>query len=179
MQRFQLSRRLRGDVELDLCLACEGIWFDQFESAQLAPSAVVALLRLMTQARPRGAAARLGERLICPHCADPLVKSMDWSKNGPFSYHRCPRWHGRYSGFASFLQEKGLVRHLDRRERQTLSVQVGVYQCPNCGAPVDVQHDIACAYCGSAVAWRDVAGLAKALDAKDAPPAPEITPVDG
>ena len=43
-QRFE--RLLHGDVELDLCFHCQGIWFDDFESVQITPGGIVELFKL-------------------------------------------------------------------------------------------------------------------------------------
>jgi Zn-finger nucleic acid-binding protein len=32
MHPHRFRRKLGGEVELDLCAACQGIWFDSFES---------------------------------------------------------------------------------------------------------------------------------------------------
>ena len=47
MAVHRFARQLNGEVALDLCFACQGIWFDEFESAQLAPAGVLELLSLI------------------------------------------------------------------------------------------------------------------------------------
>ena len=150
MQRVQLARRPRGELELDLCIDCRGIWFDQFESSQLTPGAVQSLVEVIQRKPVEGHAIR-HERLHCPRCADRLIHGADLSKNGHFAYDRCPHWHGRFTTFAAFLLEKGIVRQLAQAERKALAIEVGALQCPNCGAPLDIQHRAACQYCGTRI----------------------------
>lgn len=43
MSAHRFPRKLNGDAELDLCFACQGIWFDDCESPQLAPAGVIVI----------------------------------------------------------------------------------------------------------------------------------------
>src|SRR5262249_19009719 len=45
MEGQDFERNDRGQVRVDLCFRCQGIWFDHLESVQLAPAAVVELFR--------------------------------------------------------------------------------------------------------------------------------------
>src|SRR4029079_11437305 len=45
MQTLELPRRAVGSLQIDLCYACCLIWFDQSESTQLAPAAVLELFQ--------------------------------------------------------------------------------------------------------------------------------------
>ena len=45
MQAQALEKHEQGTVQLDLCFACAGIWFDHLESVQLAPAAVIELFK--------------------------------------------------------------------------------------------------------------------------------------
>ncbi|RYF19596.1 MAG: hypothetical protein EOO33_19290, partial [Comamonadaceae bacterium] len=40
-----------GTLELDLCFACQGLWFDPKENTRLAPSAVLELFELLHERR--------------------------------------------------------------------------------------------------------------------------------
>ena len=71
MERRAFSKKPDGGIELDLCFACHAIWFDQYESAQLTPGAV---LDLFAQIHTHhGQPPRpLGEALRCPSCKERL-----------------------------------------------------------------------------------------------------------
>ncbi len=51
MQRFVFVGSLHHDIELDLCFTCQGIWFDRYESAQIAPGGIIELFRLIHDRR--------------------------------------------------------------------------------------------------------------------------------
>lgn len=160
-QRFQ--RQLHGEVELDLCFACQGIWFDEFESLQITPGGIIELFRLIHAHRddPR---QPLAEPLRCPRCDDRLLHGLDVSKDGGrFNYHRCLQKHGRFTTFAQFMIEKGFVRQLSPLEIRQLSAKVGTVRCSGCGAPVDIRQDHACGHCRAPIAILDPAAVEQAL----------------
>ena len=45
MDSLTFARRVHGALHVDVCWPCQAIWFDQYESAQLTPSAVIDLFR--------------------------------------------------------------------------------------------------------------------------------------
>ena len=45
MTAQKLASAAGGLVEIDLCFACRGLWFDPLENLKLMPSAVLALFR--------------------------------------------------------------------------------------------------------------------------------------
>ena len=47
MAKHRFARNLHGEVVLDLCFPCQGIWFDGFESAQLTPGGIIELFKLI------------------------------------------------------------------------------------------------------------------------------------
>ena len=51
MSTHRFPRKTGGEVELDLCFPCQGIWFDEYESLQLAPSGVIDLFKLIHEHR--------------------------------------------------------------------------------------------------------------------------------
>ena len=159
-QRF--ARQLHGEVELDLCFSCQAIWFDDFESVQLTPGAIIELFRLIHQHRDD---QRLAWRdsLNCPRCDERLLHSMDVARGGRFNYHRCLQKHGRFTSFAQFMIEKGFVRQLSVAEIDQLKARIGSIRCTGCGAPVDIRHDNACGHCRSPIAILDPDAVEQAL----------------
>jgi hypothetical protein len=161
MQPVALRRKLGGEVTVDVCTSCQGIWFDAYESLQLAPVAVVELFRLI-HASPPGQRNPLATALTCPRCAGDLDHARDIVRSGRFNYYRCAE-HGRFISFAQFMVEKGFVRQLTPGELKQLRPEVVQLRCSSCGAPVDIRRDSACAHCGAPLAILDADAVAKAL----------------
>lgn len=156
------ARQLHGEIELDLCFSCQGIWFDDFESAQLTPGAIIELFRLIHQHRD-DQRLPLRDSLNCPRCDDRLIHSLDIVRSGRFNYHRCLQKHGRFTSFAQFMIEKGFVRQLTVTEIDQLKARIGSVRCTGCGAPVDIRHDYACTHCRSPIAILDPEAVEQAL----------------
>ncbi|MBL0170453.1 MAG: hypothetical protein IPP90_06910 [Gemmatimonadaceae bacterium] len=159
-QRF--ARHVHGDVTIDMCWVCHAIWFDQYESAQLAPAAVIALFRRIHEHRAQAPSA-LGEHLQCPRCQSALVLTHDRQRNTRLSYHRCPLGHGRLTTFMQFLREKEFVRSLTAAEVETLKATVSQVRCSSCGALINLGIDVACSYCRAPLAMLDADAVEKAL----------------
>lgn len=151
-----------GEVAVDLCFGCQAIWFDQFESLQLAPTGVLTLFRMIHERRddPR---QPWPATLDCPRCGDQLMQGFDLSKNGRFSYHRCLQGHGRFTPFSSFMIEKGFVRQLNGAEIAELAKKVQIVRCSGCGAPVDIRQDTVCSHCHAPIAILDPQAVKEAL----------------
>jgi Zn-finger nucleic acid-binding protein len=152
-----------GMVEIDLCFACQGLWFDPQENTRLAPAGVLQLFELLhqhqsTQRHP------VAQRLQCPRCPQPLTAGYDVAKGGRYVTYRCGARHGRFSTFGSFMVEKGFVRHLSELEIKALALRVGTINCTSCGGAVDIRKDHACPYCRSALALLDPDAVGKALE---------------
>lgn len=154
MKSCNLERHDHGIVQIDLCFPCAGLWFDHMESAQLAPAAVMELFksihdRLHDQRQP------LRHDMDCPRCRSGLILSYDLGKAGRFSYFRCPRNDGRFTPFLQFLREKQFVRNLTEPEIRQVRAEVRQLTCSECGAPIDLEHDIQCRYCHAAISFLD------------------------
>ena len=162
MTRHRFASRLHGEVELDLCFPCQVIWFDDFESSQLAPGGVIELFRLIHQHRD-DAPRPLAERLPCPRCGEALLHAIDRVRSGVFNYHRCLQRHGRLTSFAQFMTEKGFVRQLSGAELTRLRAAIGVVRCNSCGAPVDIRQHAACEHCRSPLVVLDPDAVEAAL----------------
>jgi hypothetical protein len=163
MLRQAFARRLDGHVDLDICFACQSIWFDQYESTQLSPGATIELFRLIhahsaPNARPISASAS------CPICGSHLALTHDVQRTNRFVYHRCPHDHGRFITFFHFLREKQFVRSLSGAEILRLQATVKQVKCSSCGAPVNVEKDAACTYCHAPLSILDSDAVKRTLD---------------
>jgi hypothetical protein len=161
MNVHRFPRKLTGEIELDLCFACQGIWFDEYESPRLAPAGVIELFRLIHQHRD-DQRLPLASPLHCPRCNERLIHSQDRVRSGLFNYLRCGQ-HGRFITFAQFMIEKGFVRQLTGAEIDQLKVRIGVVRCTGCGAPVDIRKQSACGHCRAPIAILDPQAVEQAL----------------
>lgn len=167
-------------IELDLCFACHGIWFDPQENLKLTPAAVVELFGLI-HAHRHAQQQPLATHMRCPHCQQALARGYDVVKSGRYITYRCAQRHGRFSAFSSFMIEKGFVRQLSRAEIDDMAQRVAVVYCTSCGAPVDIRKDHACPHCRSAFSLLDpkaveqaLQGFAKATSSASAVKAPQL-----
>ncbi|HZZ91416.1 MAG TPA: zf-TFIIB domain-containing protein [Usitatibacter sp.] len=163
MQRGDFEHRAGGRVEIEACLDCRGIWFDAYESAQLAPVAVMALFRMIQAARERPARP-LAPSLHCPACRRGLAFTHDVQGTTHFTYYRCEAGDGRFTLFLQFLREKAFVRSLSPAEITHLRATVGQVRCTSCGATVDLTTAASCPYCGAPFAVLDAEAVGHALD---------------
>jgi Zn-finger nucleic acid-binding protein len=160
-QRFE--RLHHGEVVLDLCFACQGIWFDEFESVQITPGGIIQLFELLHQHHD-DQRQPLRDPLQCPRCKERLLHGLDVAKHGGrFNYHRCLQKHGRFTTFAQFMIEKGFVRQLNPAEIDALSAKVGIIRYMGCGAPVDIRKDHACGHCRAPITILDPGAVEQAL----------------
>jgi transcription elongation factor Elf1 len=176
MGAHRFPRKTVGEVELDLCFACQGIWFDDYESLHLAPAGVIDLFKLIHERRddPR---LPLASPLRCPRCNEELIKSQDRVKSGLFNYQRCGQ-HGRFITFSQFMIEKGFVRQLSGAEIREISVRIAVVRCTGCGAPVDIRKQSACGHCRAPIAILDPRAVEQALAGYHRAAVKEAAPVE-
>jgi len=167
MQVGDFEHRAEGRVEVDLCLDCRALWFDAFESAQLAPRGVIELFRVVQAERDRPA-HRLASAMHCPACRDVLVLTHDIQHTTRFTYYRCGADHGRFTPFVQFLREKEFVRSLSPAEIAHLAATVRQVRCTSCGAAIDLANDPACRYCGAPIAILDADAVDRALERLEA-----------
>ena len=155
MTKHRFERLHHGEVILDMCFSCQGIWFDEFESVQITPGGIVELFKLL-HAHHDDQRTPLRDPLKCPRCSEKLLHGLDVAKHGgKFNYHRCLQKHGRFTTFAQFMIEKGFVRQLNPAEIDELSAKVGIIRCMGCGAPVDIRKDHACSHCRAPITILD------------------------
>jgi Zn-finger nucleic acid-binding protein len=163
MSKHRFERLLHGEVVLDLCFSCQGIWFDEYESAQITPGGILELFKLIHEHND-DQRIPLRDPLTCPRCSEKLLHGLDVAKHGgKFNYHRCLQKHGRFTTFAQFMIEKGFVRQLSSAEIEELAVKVGTIRCNGCGAPVDIREEHACAHCRSPITILDSGAVEQAL----------------
>lgn len=162
MTRLNLPRRPLGSLTLDLCFPCQGIWFDTYESLQIAPGGIIDLFKRIHEHRddlrqPHPAT------LHCPRCKEALIAGLDVVRSGRFTYHRCLQNHGRFTTFGQFMIEKGFVRQLAPAEIKALAARIGSVHCTGCGSPVDIRTESVCSHCAAPISILDPAAVEKAL----------------
>ena len=163
MSKHKFERNLGGEVILDMCFPCQGIWFDENENLQITPGGIIELFRLIHNNRD-AQRQPLTNNLRCPRCDDRLLHGLDMSKfGGRFNYDRCLQHHGRFTTFGQFMIEKGFVRQLNPAEIHALAAKIGVIHCSGCGAPVDIRKNQACDHCKAAITILDPEAVEKAL----------------
>ncbi|MBS0339611.1 MAG: zf-TFIIB domain-containing protein [Proteobacteria bacterium] len=162
MEMHRFATRAGASVDLDICFACQGLWFDPHENTQLAPEAVIALFQLL-HAHRGDAHQPVSSLLRCPRCREALSHGFDVVKSGRYVTYRCAQGHGRFATFSSFMVEKGFVRQLTKPEIEDLARRVDAIFCTGCGAPVDIRREHACPHCRAAFSLLDPAAVEKAL----------------
>jgi hypothetical protein len=150
-----LEGRLGTPVAIDLCAACQVLWFDRHESLQLSPGSTLRLFRLIGE-KAAARRAPLTTEPSCPRCGISLKTTHDKQRNTPFQYWRCPQGHGRLITFFDFLREKNFIRPLTSAQVEALRQNVQTVNCSNCGAPVDLARGSACSHCGSPLSMLDM-----------------------
>ena len=163
MEAHRFTSNQGHTLELDICFACQGLWFDRHENLKLSPQSVVELFRLLHEHRA-DQHQPLADPMACPRCSTTLAKGYDMVRSGRYMIYRCGRQHGRFSAFSSFMVEKGFVRHMTRPEIEDLAKRVGAIYCTSCGAPVDIRKDHACPYCRAAFSLIDPQAVVNALE---------------
>jgi hypothetical protein len=176
MSTHRFPRKTGGEVELDLCFPCQGIWFDEYESLQLAPSGVVDLFKLIHEHRD-DQRLPLAKPLRCPRCKERMIHSQDRVKSGLFNYMRCGQ-HGRFITFSQFMIEKAFVRQLNGAEINELKARIGTIRCSGCGAPVDIHQQSACGHCQAPIAILDPQAVEQALAGYHQAAVKQATPAD-
>jgi Zn-finger nucleic acid-binding protein len=175
MEARRFVRHPQGDVTLDLCWDCHGLWFDEFESTALAARSVIELFRLIHEHRDKPARP-LATSMACPLCRVRLVFTQDLQRTNRFNYYRCGTCHGRFTTFFQFLREKQFVRSLSPVEVASLKAKVAQVRCSSCGGAIDLARDPACRYCGSPISVLDAEAVDKALAALEAAERPRAVP---
>lgn len=166
MLAYLLPGHYNAKVEVDVCMACNAIWFDQYESMALSPDGTVALFQLIHQrgGTATSAAMKFSEGLRCVACGEGMRLTNDQVKGTRFAYQACRKGHGRLTTFYNFLSEKQFVRELTQAERAKLAAKVEQIRCSGCGAAIPIGRVDACEYCRAPVSVFDRDAAKKAID---------------
>ena len=166
MALYSLPGYYGSSVDIDVCMECNAIWFDQFESTMLSADGTVALFQLINERGGTGTrmSTKFGEGLRCVTCGDGMTLTNDQVKGTRFSYQACRKGHGRLTTFHNFLSEKQFVRELTKAERTKLASTVQQIRCSGCGAAVNIGKVDACEYCRAPVSVFDRDAAKKAID---------------
>lgn len=183
MLERSLPKHLGGEVVIDLCHGCDGIWFDDRENLALSPAGTIQLFQTIAEER-RAERNLLAEALSCARCEGPMQLQFDMVKATRFTYFRCADGHGRFITFFQFLREKNFIQQLTAKELGELRARVRVINCSNCGAPVDLQSALQCDHCQAPISVLDPDRVRKTLEelqqksaAKESKP-PELVALD-
>lgn len=150
-----------ASLDIDVCHACQVLWFDQREAQRLTPDST---LQLIASMQARGAArAPAQTQGWCPRCESALKETFDRVRGQVVSYRACPNGCGRLLTFVQFLKEKQYLRDATQAELVALKASVKQVDCASCGAPVDLHHDTRCAHCAAPVAFLDAKNLGALL----------------
>jgi len=148
-------------LELDVCHACNGLWFDGHESLLLTPGATLKLFSSLYGRQEQARAAQVpGAR--CPRCGGPLEEITDQVKNTRFSYQRCVA-HGRFTTLFQWMRERGLVRAPSAPELAELKARIKLVDCSNCGAPIALDETTTCRHCAAPVTILSSEGIEATL----------------
>lgn len=154
MQRQALDGHMGREVEIDLCVPCQSIWFDARENLQLTPGATLGIFRVIGERVSKPPQDR--DMAKCPRCNAQLRRTQDMQRSTRFEYFRCPNEHGRLTTFFDFLKEKDFVKPLTPQQVAELRRNVQSINCSNCGAPVDLAKGQDCGHCGSPLSMLDM-----------------------
>lgn len=150
-----LAGHLEASITADVCFPCQAFWFDDHESLQLSPAAVLKLFRMIGEHALASRAAPPGDP-ACPRCGLRLLLTHDMQRSTRFEYRRCARGHGRLITFVDFLREKDFIRPLTPQQIDELRRNVRTTTCSNCGAPIDLTTSSSCGHCGSPLSMLDL-----------------------
>jgi len=153
------------DLIIDICVVCQGLWFDGTELLQLGPESTLGLFRFI--AEHGGNPREMQAVMACPRCRMRLVRGTDRARDTIFHYARCPRDHGRFVTFFQFLRARQFVRALSGPEIDELRRRVRQVNCSNCGAPIEINRAAACKYCRTPLSMIDPDQMSKAVQALD------------
>ena len=154
MEHHVLDGHMGRETAIDLCQACQSVWFDSRENLQLTPGATLTMFRVIGEHVAR-VTPQDRDITKCPRCNAQLRRTQDLQRNTRFEYFRCPNNHGRLTTFFDFLKEKDFVRPLTPQQIAELRRNVQTINCSNCGAPIDLAKRSDCGHCGSPLSMLD------------------------
>ena len=155
MTAMTLEARLGGQVNFNVCAACQAFWFDHFESLKLSAGSTLKLMKFIGE-HSTATKPSLPVTLHCPHCALALRLAHDMQRNMHFTYWRCPSEEGHFITFFEFLKEKNFIHPLSPEQIKELRQNVQSVNCSNCGASIDLASNSACPYCHAPISMLDM-----------------------
>lgn len=162
MRKAMFEKKLGGDLPIDICPSCKLIWFDRYESLQLAAGGLLELFKMINAHRD-DPAVPVPARMGCPRCGDLLVLTHDMQRSTRFVYFRCTGGHGHLTAFYQFMRAKNFVRSLSPVEVNRLSAEIKQVRCSGCGAPINLDTESACSFCGAPIAVLDADAMKDTL----------------
>jgi hypothetical protein len=155
MRVYRVDGQFDRDFDVNVCKACQAIWFDAHEHLQLTPGATLTLFHVIGEnvARPVWQDKDIAH---CPRCRAQLKRTQDLQRATRFEYYRCPNQHGRLTSFFDFLKEKDFIKPLLPHQIAELRKYAHAVNCSNCGAPVDLAANAHCSHCGSPLTMLDL-----------------------
>jgi Zn-finger nucleic acid-binding protein len=165
-----LEERTFGDVKLDGCSGCGGIWFDSQELNQLTRDPSVGLMEIERAFNPAVFGGGAAGRMLCPKCAQPL-SPFSFSHTPEVGLDICRQCKGVWldDGEMQKIAER-IAASRPRSEPQTASVRTIQDQartcigfllsapCPACGT-TNPASALACWACGKAIKTRSLLRL--------------------
>jgi Zn-finger nucleic acid-binding protein len=142
-------------VAIDLCTGCQALWFDKYESLQLAPGSTLRLMKLIGESASR-VPTQFSVSMRCPRCVQTLRQTQDMQRNTRFTYFRCLGGHGRFIRFFEFLREKNFISPLSEQQIDELRLHIQIVNCSSCGGPIDLAAGSLCPHCKSPVSVLDM-----------------------
>jgi len=150
-------------IAIDVCLPCQAMWFDGFESVSLSPASTLKLFRLIgehAEATPQDQT----DTGHCPRCGAALRVAHDLQRSTRFEYRKCPADHGRFITFYNFLREKEFIRPVTPERLEELRAHIQTVHCSNCGAPIDLAAHASCPHCSSPLTLLDLEQAGRLVD---------------
>jgi hypothetical protein len=161
MEAMTFDGHLGLPVAIDICRACQVLWFDPREDLRLAPASTLKVFQIIAKQAQASVATAPAAAPACPRCGLRLLQTHDQQHATKFEYLRCARGHGRLITFVNFLLEKDFIRPLSPEQIDELRQRkIQVISCSKCGAPVDLTHGPTCAHCGASLSMLDVSRMA-------------------
>jgi hypothetical protein len=161
MEAMTFDGHLGLPVAVDICRACQVLWFDPREDLRLAPASTLQVFQIIAKQAQASVATASSAAPVCPRCGLRLLQTHDQQHATKFEYLRCARGHGRLITFVNFLLEKDFIRPLSPEQIDELRQRkIQVISCSKCGAPVDLTQGPTCAHCGASLSMLDVSRMA-------------------
>lgn len=92
-----------GDIEVDRCTLCKGLWFDLLEHEQL--KAIPGAESIDTGDPSVGAIFNRDDRIDCPRCTGPMIRMVD-PQQPHIWYESCGVCHGIFFDAGEFTDYK-------------------------------------------------------------------------